>query len=91
MTAGRDGFIPPFMDLRTLSAHICCSESAIENWIALGQFPGPVKRLGKKKIWSWGEVESHLASHPLTGDNPDPLADRIRRATKAAADEQERG
>jgi len=90
MPAGRDGFIPPFMDLATLARHICCSDRAIEGWIALGLFPPPIKRLGGKRIWSWKEVEEHLARHPLTGDNPDQLADRIRRATKAAADEEDR-
>ena len=84
MSAGRDGFIPPFMDLATLCKHICCSDRAIEQWVASGQFPPPVKRLGDKKLWRWKDVEDHLAVQPVNGDNPDEVAERIRKVAHEA-------
>jgi predicted DNA-binding transcriptional regulator AlpA len=75
---------PPFQDLATLSAHISCSESTIENWVRLGLFPPP-RKVGGKRLWSWSEVERHLAGNKeLTAVSPDELAERIKNGTKAA-------
>src|SRR5215467_1960237 len=41
---------PPYQDLATLSAHICASESAIENWVRLGLFPPPRKVGGQAAL-----------------------------------------
>ncbi len=74
---------PPFMDLATLSEHICSGESTIENWVRTGIFPAP-KKVGGKRLWQWKEVERHLANviDPVA---PDSQAEAIRNATKAAA------
>jgi hypothetical protein len=74
---------PPYQDLATLSAHICASESAIENWVRLGLFPPP-KKVGGKRLWSWSEVERHLAANQLVASSPDELAERIKNGTKQA-------
>jgi hypothetical protein len=74
---------PPYQDLATLSAHICASESAIENWVRLGLFPPP-RKVGGKRLWSWSEVERHLAANQLIASSPDELAERIKNGTKQA-------
>lgn len=76
---------PPFMDLATLSEHICVGESTIENWVKMGLFPPP-KKVGGKRLWQWKEVERHLAGDKAAAaPSPDELADRIRNATRRAA------
>jgi hypothetical protein len=70
--------------LATLSEHICSSESAIENWVRLGVFPQP-RKVGGKRLWSWKEVEQHLAANTLLeAASPDELAERIKNGTKQA-------
>jgi hypothetical protein len=75
---------PPFQDIATLSAHICAAESTIENWVRLGLLPEP-KKVGGKRLWSWKEVERHLA---VIGDtaaaSPDELAERVKNGTRQA-------
>lgn len=77
MPVGQDGFIPPFQDLATLSRHLCCGESTIENWVRAGLLPPP-KRVGGKRLWVWKEIERHIAG---TGDpsalSTDQLAEKI--------------
>jgi predicted DNA-binding transcriptional regulator AlpA len=75
---------PPFMDLATLSEHICVGESTIESWVKLGQFPAP-RKIGGKRLWQWKEVERHLA--PATGTvaaSPAQQAMDITNATRRA-------
>jgi hypothetical protein len=82
---GRDGFIPPFQDLRTLAEHICVGESTIENWVRMGMFP-PAKKIGGKRLWRWTDVERHLAGE--AGDaaiSPEQQVEDIRNAARAAA------
>ena len=79
---------PPYQDLATLSAHICASESAIENWVRLGLFPPP-RKVGGKRLWSWSEVERHLAANQLIASSPDELAERIKNGTKQAISRSE--
>jgi predicted DNA-binding transcriptional regulator AlpA len=74
---------PPYQDIATLAEHICASESTIENWVRLGVFPEP-KKVGGKRLWSWKEVERHLAANNLTAASPDELAERIKNGTKKA-------
>jgi predicted DNA-binding transcriptional regulator AlpA len=75
---------PPFQDLRTLSEHICASESTIEGWVKRGLFPPP-KKIGGKNLWRWKEVEKHLAgANDLTASSDDELR-RITDATRQAA------
>ncbi len=74
---------PPFMDLATLSEHICSGESTIENWVRQGRFPVP-KKVGGKRLWQWKEVERHLAN-VIDPAVPDAQAEAIRNAIKAAA------
>lgn len=75
---------PPYQDLQTLSAHICASESTIENWVKLGLFPPPTRKVGGKRLWSWREVERHLDREQQSA-SPDELAERIRNGTRQAA------
>ncbi len=83
--AGRNGFIPPYMDLRTLAEHICVGESTIENWVKMGMFP-PARRIGGKRLWRWADVEAHLAGEAGNAAvSPEQQIEAIRNATKAAA------
>jgi len=79
------GFIPPFQDLATLSAHICTGESTIENWVKMGIFPPPVKK-GGKRLWSWEEVKRWLAPDDATvSPSKIDIAASITNATRRAA------
>ncbi len=81
-----DQFIPPYQDIATLSRHICTAETTIENWVRMGLFPQPRKKIGGKRLWCWKDVERHLAGDgdiPQSADG-DMLA-RIRDGTKQAA------
>jgi hypothetical protein len=72
---------PPYQDLATLAEHICAAESTIENWVRLGLFPE--KKVGGKRLWSWKEVEHHLAANKqLSAASPDELAERIKNGTR---------
>jgi hypothetical protein len=83
MSAGRDGFIPPYQDLATLAEHLTLGESTIENWVKLGKLPPPVTREGKR-LWRWKDVERYLARGDSIGTLSDE-AQRIREATRRAA------
>jgi hypothetical protein len=76
---------PPWQDLRTLSEHICASESAIENWVRRGIFPPP-KKIGGKNLWEWKTVQRHLAH---AGDNGPSLANDAARMREAMRNEKE--
>jgi hypothetical protein len=80
-----DQFIPPFQDLATLARHTCLSERTIENHVVMGIFPAP-RMQGRKRLWSWKEVERHLAGVD-TGEHAKPvdLVERIRNGTRRAA------
>lgn len=74
-----DDFRPAFMDLATLSRHVCLSEQTIENQVARGIFPRP-RMQGGKRLWSWRKVQAHLEGEC---DGPvDELA-AIRERTRA--------
>lgn len=90
MAAGRDGFIPPFMDAPTLAAHLCLSVDTINTLVNTGQLPAPLLRLGHKRLWRWSEVEDRLAPQPITSNaaGPDPQAERIRENTRKALSER---
>jgi hypothetical protein len=80
---------PPYQDLTTLSKHICAAESTIENWVRLGLFPGP-RKVGGKRLWSWKEVEHHLAANKQqSAASPDELAERIKNGTRQAVSRSE--
>ncbi len=75
---------PPFMDLSTLSAHICAAERTIENWVSMGMFPKP-RLQGGKRLWRWSDVERHLAGdsdvmHTAYSDKAREIADATKRA-----------
>src|SRR5262245_11198655 len=80
MPAGRDGFIPPYMDIQTVAEHVCASVPTIERWVKQGDFPPPCRKIGGKNLWSWADIEKHLLCKEdcATGALPDPVADRIR-------------
>jgi hypothetical protein len=79
---------PPYQDLETLARHICCSESTIENWVKLGQFPKP-KKIGGKRLWSWDEVCRHIDG-PQDAMTMNEL-ERITHATREAARSKDNG
>jgi hypothetical protein len=76
---------PPFQDLATLALHVSVAESTIENWVKLGQFPGPVKKVGGKNLWWWREVEGFLSNREAMTQSADEQGVRIREATRRAA------
>jgi hypothetical protein len=88
-TAGRDGFIPPFMDIVTLCKHICCSKGSIDNWIKQGIFPPPCTVLGSKRLWDWADVEDCLRRKTV-GEDLDDVRARIFNATKAEIEATEK-
>jgi predicted site-specific integrase-resolvase len=74
---------PPWMDTAALAAHVSISVSTIEAWVAQGILPPPRKR-GGKLMWKWSEVDERL----MNGESsPDAEAQRIRDATRKAAQE----
>jgi predicted DNA-binding transcriptional regulator AlpA len=74
---------PPWMDINTLAAHLCVSTNTIEKWSKDGTIPPP-RRPGRKLMWKWAEVDDWLT---VGKDTPDPQAEKIRNATRAAASE----
>jgi hypothetical protein len=77
---------PPFQDLATLAEHICCGETTIENWVKTGVFPPP-RMQGGKRLWSWKEVERHLAGDDSAmATSAHGLTARITDATRRAAE-----
>jgi predicted DNA-binding transcriptional regulator AlpA len=78
---------PPWQDLATLAEHICAGESTIERWVKEGIFPAP-RKVGGKNLWSWKQVEKHLArSDELTASSEDEL-ERIRNAARRAISDE---
>lgn len=74
---------PPWQDLPTLCEHISVSPNTIDTWVSQGILPPPRDR-GGKRLWKWSEVDEKLT---FGAGSPDPIADRIRDATRAAASE----
>lgn len=87
MTAPKpETFIPPFMDLGTLSEHICLSPDTIEAHVRQGIFPAPRKQ-GGKRLWSWAKVRRHL--DPPDNETPTSPSDQVREITDAVRKEIE--
>lgn len=78
---------PPFQDIATLAEHICAGESTIENWVRMGIFPAP-RLQGGKRLWSWKEVERHLAGAGDSMQSMDDLMGRIKDGTRRAAHQE---
>jgi predicted DNA-binding transcriptional regulator AlpA len=74
---------PPWQDIGTLAAHVSASPNTIENWVAKGILPQPVKR-GGKLMWKWEQVDDWLTNGPP--GSPDAEAERIRNDTRRAAE-----
>lgn len=74
---------PPWQDMTTLCAHICVSPNTVENWVAQGILPPPVKR-GGKLMWQWAEVHDWLKNGRAGG--LDAQAQAIRDGTRRAAE-----
>jgi hypothetical protein len=75
---------PPWQDIATLCAHICVSPNTVDAWVKAGWLPAP-KMVGGKRLWKWSEVDRLLGSGDDDAPTPENLAERIRHATKAAA------
>lgn len=73
---------PPWQDCATLCAHLCISERTVDAWVRQGILP-PSRMRGGKRMWKWSEVESYMEGR--TDIVPQDLADRIRHATREAA------
>jgi predicted site-specific integrase-resolvase len=72
------------MDMSTLCEHICCSPNTVDKWVLSGILP-PARRRGGKLMWKWDEVDAYL-SNGRDGKSPDADAERIRDATRRAAE-----
>lgn len=73
---------PPWQDMATLCAHICASPNTVDRWVTDGLLPPPRKR-GGKLMWKWSEVDEYMSRGK---GGPDAEADRIRDATRRAAE-----
>jgi predicted site-specific integrase-resolvase len=76
---------PPWQDAPTLCAHLCISESTLDNWIRDGILP-PAQKIGGKRMWKWAEVDARLGGDAGIVPDQEQLARRVHNATKAAAD-----
>lgn len=75
---------PPWQDAPTLCAHLCISESTIDNWVRDGNLP-PARKIGGKRMWRWSEVEQFLnAKAGIVPDDEEALARRIFNAARQA-------
>jgi predicted site-specific integrase-resolvase len=74
---------PPWQDAPTLCAHLCISETTLDNWVRQGILP-PAKARGGKRMWKWSEVERFMEFDPGIVPEQD-LARRVYDATKKAA------
>ena len=80
MTANiKPGWVPPWLDMPTLCAHICCSPNTVDKWVKEGILPPP-RRRGGKQMWRWAEVDEYLSRDGGVVDE----AERIRNATRRA-------
>lgn len=75
---------PPWQDAPTLCAHLCISESTLDNWIRDGILP-PAQKIGGKRMWKWSDVDALLSGRAGIVPDADTLKQRIFHATKAAA------
>lgn len=76
---------PPWQDTATLCSHLCISPTTVDVWVKQGFLPSP-KNIGGKRLWKWSEVEKRLEGRDADGaPSPDGLAERIRNATRTAA------
>ncbi len=80
-----DQFIPPFMDLQTLSRHVCLSDTTIEAHVKLGIFPAP-KMQGGKRLWRWKDVERHLGKSD-DGVSSTDIRERVKNGTRKALED----
>jgi predicted DNA-binding transcriptional regulator AlpA len=88
MTAAKKStryYPPPWQDLPTLCEHISVSPNTIDTWVTQGILPPPRER-GGKRLWKWSEVDEKLTVG-AEGASPDSQAERIRNASRAAAEE----
>lgn len=70
---------PPWQDLQTLAAHICCSPNTVDNWVAAGILP-PARKRGGKLMWEWSEVSDWLRNGAQNGlVKPGSITDAVRR------------
>lgn len=76
-------FIPPWMDMQTLCAHICATPNTVEAWVAKGILP-PARKRGGKLMWKWSEVDALLTEGQAVGAS---RAEEITNATRRAAQE----
>lgn len=74
---------PPWMDLRTLSEHICLSDTTIEAHVKKGEFPAPVMQ-GGKRLWEWKKVQKHLGKPAGDGPPSPRTPEEVKNATKKA-------
>ena len=77
-------FTPLYLDMAGMVRNLHASERSIETYVKQGLLPAP-KRLGGKRIWLTTDVIAAIDGNSETGLSNDPLAERIRDATKAAA------
>ena len=72
---------PPWMDLATLAAHTCLSESTIEAMVRRGALPQPRNPSGGKRLWRWKDIDKALAGET---ESASAEVKRITDATRQA-------
>lgn len=83
-------FVPPWMDMRTLSRHVCAHPNTIRNWVSERNFPRPSK-CGNKLMWQWSAVERWLKNdHTDDKSSRDVDEEAIRNAAREIASVQRR-
>ena len=81
------GFVPPWMDMPTLCAHICATPNTVDSWVVKGKLPAPRKIEGKQ-MWEWEEVSDWIKNGGPSSEN---LAEKVRNGTRREKAERRAG
>lgn len=81
------GFVPPWMDMPTLCAHICATPNTVDSWVVKGKLPAPRKIEGKQ-MWEWEEVSDWIKNG---GPSSESLAEKVRNGTRREKAERRAG
>jgi hypothetical protein len=81
--SGRNGFIPPYQDIATLSEHTTLAPRTIEMWVKEGKLPPPCVK-GGKRLWKWKDVERYLDGNDAAVPALEDELEKIRNATRQA-------
>ena len=78
---------PAWQDIAHLQRNLCISRRTIDEWVRRKLLPPPRMR-GGKRFWEWKEVERYMRGEKgRIGSDDAALAEKIRNATREAANE----